>query len=663
MMCARTDPGFFKCQLKDTRTVRMVIRWKLALGIGLPLLLIYAGSLALVTLKLQQRGYARVNRQLTELAGHYAGRLDGQFRTFAQIGQTTAAFLTVHQDLTEAELMNLLETNVNQDPLIYGSCVSYEPFEHSADRRLFCPYVYRGEGGLQRMDVADAYDYTDPKWEWYRIPRETGQAFWTEPFFDEGAGNIIMCTFVAPFFRDGKFRGTVNIDIPLDELQVRAGAEAERGETFTIISRNGHYIVHSNPAYIMHESIFSVAEREGRDDLAGLGKRMIAAESGAIRMDAPSADPLLVFFAPIRSTGWSLSAALSESTVLEFEHDQLMLSVTGMLVALGVITLVVLYVASRITKPIERLAGAVSELSKGNLESARVEVHSRDEIGDLARAFNKMVADLRQHVAALTEMTRTNEAVNSELRVAHNIQSALLPRTFPPFPHLREFDLHAVNAPARHIGGDFFDFFFVDEDVLMIVIADVAGKGVPAAMFMAVARTIIRNLAPTCPSPGLLLSRINTLLLQDNTESMFVTIVVCRYNVRTGRMVYANAGHPRPYLLNGHDSPRPFGEVTGTIVGIIPDLTFTEASAELSPGDRLVFYTDGVTEARSPHGQFFQDHGLRELLGRVNGESVEEICAACIRRVSEFQAGDISDDITVLVLKRNHPAPLPDQSS
>jgi sigma-B regulation protein RsbU (phosphoserine phosphatase) len=263
-----------------------------------------------------------------------------------------------------------------------------------------------------------------------------------------------------------------------------------------------------------------------------------------------------------------------------------------------------------------------------------------------------MVKDLRGHVAALTDATRAREAVESELRVARNIQNALLPRTFPPFPHLKEFDLHAVNAAARHIGGDFFDYFFVEKDVLMIVIADVSGKGVPAAMFMAVARTIIRNLAPACPSPGLLMTRTNALLLEDNTEFMFVTLFVARYNIRTGRLVYANGGHPQPYLLNG-GRPTRFGEVTGTIVGVLPDLTYAEASAELKPGDRLVFYTDGVTEARSPSGEFLYDSGFEIMLATMNGRSAREICLDCIRRVTDYQADDIADDITVMVLQRN----------
>jgi hypothetical protein len=273
----------------------------MVLSIAVPLAAIYAGTLALTYRALRDRGYREMEENVTKLAAHYAAEIDGQFRRFAQVGMSTARYLEIEHDLDAERLYEILRANVEQDPLIYGSCVSFEPYAYDGETRLFCPYVYRSGGELARMDVADAYDYTDPKWEWYRIPRETGEAFWTEPFFDEGAGNIIMCTHVTPFFtEDGRFRGTVNIDIPIKELQAKARLTELGAGTFIIISRTGRFVSHPDPSLVMHESALSVARRLERDDVAELARRMLRGESGVMRLaNFPTPEPRWLFFAPV----------------------------------------------------------------------------------------------------------------------------------------------------------------------------------------------------------------------------------------------------------------------------------------------------------------------------------------------------------------------------
>jgi sigma-B regulation protein RsbU (phosphoserine phosphatase) len=359
-----------------------------------------------------------------------------------------------------------------------------------------------------------------------------------------------------------------------------------------------------------------------------------------------------VAFAPIASTDWVVTAAISEpyymGPAIARLRDRAIFLIGGLVVLLLVTTLI----SIRVSRPIERLAGAVKQLASGNLDAQVRGVHNRDELGELARAFNTMTHQLKAHIAALTEQTAARENVEAELRIARQIQTDLLPRHFP---RRSEFDLHAVNVPAKRVAGDFYDFFFAPNDLLTIAIADVAGKGMPAALVMAVTRTIIRNLAMEGLSPRQIVERANAMLLQDSADSMFVTLFLCQYDIKTGRIVYVNAGHPRPYVFSPGKPPTQFGEVTGALLGVNPadaDWQFEERQGQIEPGETLLLYTDGVTEARAPDGNMLRDAGLEQMLSRHANEGTETLCAKIVEELNRFQNDQQSDDITLVAIRR-----------
>jgi len=280
---------------------------------------------------------------------------------------------------------------------------------------------------------------------------------------------------------------------------------------------------------------------------------------------------------------------------------------------------------------------------------------SHDEVAELGRGFNAMVGQIRTQIEHIDQAAAAREKAEGELRIARTIQSDLLPRVFPPFPRRTEFSLHAVNQPAEHVAGDFYDFFFVDDRRLMLVIADVAGKGVPAAILMAVTRTTIRNLAMMGKRPLEMVQHMNRALFEDSPSDMFVTMIICEYDTATGAMVYVNGGHCPPVLM------KPNGEVkaiTGTnspLVGAALDWPadmFAEAHLHLEKGETLVMYTDGVTEARNSAGQMLQEEGLLELLRECIGLSPERICNALTAGSNAYQLGQPADDVTLVVLRR-----------
>ncbi len=622
---------------------------------------------------MRERALGLARERTSERAERYAAALDADCRAIEQVALATARFLEVHPDPSEAQLYAQLRGNVESNPLIYGSCAAFEPraFPRSIDGApasdlpvapaprprpnpdLFCPYVYRGSESLLRMDVADAYDYLDPRWEWYRVPRQSGRAFWTEPFFDEGAGNVEMVTFVAPFFRGGVFRGTVNVDVRLEDLRRRARAAVRPGADVYLTSRAGVFIVAPDRDLVMAGPARRAAVRHGRGDLSALAERMLSGHHGTETVEGPNGRRL-VFVAPISSTGWSLAGVADEAAVMGPVYDSIRKRSLAGIGAAGLVLGCVLVMGVWIVRPVGRLAEAVSALSAGNLDARVTGIRANDEIGRLAGAYNDMLDRLQTHVSALHRETSARQAIEGELRVARTIQRALLPRDFPEPPGVRVF---ARSEPARQVGGDFFDVFSLDGRTLMFLVADVSGKGMPAALFMAVARTLIRDLAASgSDSPGRILRRADEILRRDNRESMFLTAFLGHLDPATGVIRYANAAHPCPRVIGAGGDVRTFGRTSGTVLGILHNEFVEEYEARLEPGERLVLYTDGVTEARSASGSFFGPLALDSMLRDGAALGTRSLCDAIVRGVDEFQDDVRADDLTVMVIERAAPS-------
>ena len=246
------------------------------------------------------------------------------------------------------------------------------------------------------------------------------------------------------------------------------------------------------------------------------------------------------------------------------------------------------------------------------------------------------------------------ESIKNDLAVAGEIQQAILPRKFPPFPKLADVvDIYASMTPAKDVGGDFYDFFRIDEDRIGFVIADVSGKGVPASLFMAVSRTLIRATGVRGVPSHECINSVNKLLCNESLDSMFVTVFYGIYNIKTGEVDYTNAGHNPPYLLRRNNTVEPLPLSKNFIVGVFDDFVYTNSSLVLEPGDALILYTDGVTEAFNENREMFSESGLEKTLKSVPGAGSEEISEAILEDLKDFVGEEPqSDDITMLVLKR-----------
>lgn len=580
-------------------------------------------------------------------------RIDMVLRAIEKIPENLACFIE-GSNQSRADLIGLLRMVVRNNPEIYGATIAFEPYAFGKASPAFAPYYYRRDGELKFMYVTYEYFY----WDWYQIPKELDRPAWTEPYYDEGAGNIIMATYSVPFYKeiDGKrkFMGVVTADVSLEWLR-KIVASIKIGDTGYgfLLSKNGTFVTHPDPKLVMNETIFSVAEAKADPGLRTLGRKLIRGEQGFAPFRSLVTDKACwMVYAPLATSKWSLGVLFPKTELMaditRLNGTVLFLAITGFFIILAVIV----WIAGTITRPLRALSRATEQVAVGNLDVEVPPIGTGDEVGTLASAFNAMRSSLKQYIQELTETTAAKERIESELQIAHDIQMGIIPKTFPAFPSMKEFDLFASITPAREVGGDLYDFFFLDKDHLCFVVGDVSGKGVPAALFMAVTRTLIKTKAAQQLNPGVVLTQVNEDLALENPSMMFVTLFLGILNIRTGKIEFCNAGHNPPYILGFEGAVTPVEPTGGIILGIEEDIEYHSKTLVLKKGEAIFVFTDGVTEAMNPNYELFSEERLEKRLAEISDQSVEPIISGVMASVKAFaQGAPQADDITMLVLR------------
>lgn len=367
--------------------------------------------------------------------------------------------------------------------------------------------------------------------------------------------------------------------------------------------------------------------------------------------------------APVLSEDGALLAVayvdVSMNDVMESKAAFLRLLV-GVLTAIETVLIVLWYmfISRMIVKPVNRLAAATASFvedrerqgSEGAVSAiSQLDIHTGDEIEHLSDAVRTMEKQINDYIDHLTAITAEKERIGAELNVATQIQADMLPSIFPAFPERRDLDIYASMNPAKEVGGDFYDFFLINENKLAIVMADVSGKGVPAALFMVIAKTLIKNQAMMDLPPEVVLEHVNNQLCEGNQENFFVTAWLGIVDMNTGVMDYANAGHNPPILIHPDGSMEWMKNISGLVLAAMEGLPYTPHRQQLQHGDRIYLYTDGVTEAINKNEEAFGEKRLQEALERMQGNAVCESISGVRMSLNQF-VGEVDqfDDITML---------------
>lgn len=314
----------------------------------------------------------------------------------------------------------------------------------------------------------------------------------------------------------------------------------------------------------------------------------------------------------------------------------------------------------KVIRPIDLLTQATGafiqnneeELAAGTAQVNVPQIRTGDEVEQLADAFRKMEEDMLAYIRSFMAVTAEKERIGAELNVATQIQADMLPRIFPAFPARTEFDIYATMDPAKEVGGDFYDFFLVDDDHLAVVVADVSGKGVPAALFMVIAKTLIKNHAQNRETPAEVFTHTNAQLCEGNDAGLFVTAWMAVLEISTGKLTYVNAGHNPPLLQRAGGSYEWLKSRPGFVLAGMEGMRYRENEMELHPGDRLFLYTDGVTEATDANKELYGDDRLQAALDRQGNVPVRQLLTGIKESIDAF-VGDAEqfDDITMLGLE------------
>lgn len=513
------------------------------------------------------------------------------------------------------------------------------------------------------------YEYRDSGW--YNLGKESDGCVFTNTYWD-GWGRGLTITCVAPFYdRSGKFTGCVAMDILMADLNKSMVSEGIVDPVVaTMIDAKGD-IIASGDIDPESQETFNVFDEKAGSYLRPVAREILDKKNGIIST-GEDADAVYVTFATIESTDWTLCIASPVSTVIApakdikesitANTDSVVSSVLqGVLrvirsclvltaVILLVITLTAGHFSRRITDPLKELTSDVNEISEGNLDR-RTQVSTDDEIGNLAVSFNHMTDSLQHYIADLREVTAREERLAGELAVATNIQASMLPKNFDTFSSHKAFDLYATMTPAKEVGGDFYDFFFTDDDHLGLVMADVSGKGVPAALFMVIAKTLIKNRALLGGSPAEVLRYANEMLCEQNEEQLFVTVWMAIIEISTGKGLAANAGHEHPVIKRAGGKWELVEYRHSPAVATMDGIMFREHEFEIYPGDSLFVYTDGVPEATREDREMYGTERMLDVLNRQDHATCEQLLASVKEDIDTFVAGaDQFDDITMMTV-------------
>ncbi|MBF6025340.1 SpoIIE family protein phosphatase [Lysobacter niastensis] len=551
--------------------------------------------------------------------------------------------LAAHSGLDPAALTSTLRSLVKATPGCAGGLLALEP--RVAGGTPYAHYVHV-DGRADRDFVAEDYDYRSKPW--YERTLHSARGWWSEPYFSETAGNRWMVTYNKPLPQGA---GMVSLDLPLtaltDSLQTVAYLPGWRA---SLVAPGGMIAFNPDVTVAREMTMERFVRLAGRSDLLPAVEAVRERRHlQLVHIDASSGEKRFSVVEPVGETGWTVVVSQSYRLIIARLNRLLMaLGATGLLLA-GLCMLLMRRLAGRIGKPVQQLAASATHLSEANYEAPVPHTLRRDEVGLLARAFDHARGSIKEQLRRIEQMGAARQKLESELSIARDIQLAMLPE--PPVlrGNGRVLRAHAMLEPAKAVGGDFYTFFVRDGRRLWFAIGDVSDKGVPAALFMARAMTVLEVATSRGGSVEDALRTAATRLADGNDTCMFATVLCGRINVDDGELRLASAAHEPPVLLRADGSREFLAVEAAGPLGIDIEEHYPVWRGRLEPGDALVAYTDGITEAFDGGQQAFGTQRLMDAL--QPGSDPGALRQALVSAAHRFSgAAPQSDDITVLAL-------------
>lgn len=596
---------------------------------------------------------AEVDKDAAQVLDNAVLRLDDILDDVERTASVLYRF--VIRDLDKPDMMVSHSNNtIRYNSALSGCSISFEPGYYPSKGEYYSIYSWPGENDQIEWEQEGADDYRYYEKEWYLYSKRLGYDCWTEPYLDTtgiaGKGVEMLISYCTPVFDSTSvFVGAITLDLSLKQLSEALYNVRPYPNAYCIlIGEGGKYLVHPDSDKLMTHSIYSDAEELAVPELVKLGESMEKQERGEQELFL-NGQHYYVFYRPVPTTGWNIAIFCPESDIYG-GYDRLQRKILWSLLAgLALVFLLSVLLIRHQLAPLAKLAEEADYIASGNFDRPMPVRKRNDEIGVLSQSFVHMQSSLVRHIQELTESTASRERMERELQIARNIQMGMVPHDFDLG---KKVDLYASMVPAREVGGDLYDCF-VQDDKLYLCIGDVSGKGVPASLFMSVARAMFRVVARQGLAPAEIARRINDTVSEKNDQMIFVTMFLAAVDLKTGVMEYCNCGHNAPVLFPGPDKAPAFLDcLSNTALGIESGFDYEGQRVDDMRGKILFLYTDGLNEAENAdHEQFGNDRMLACL-----GDGPFLDARSLIDRLSEAVASHVagaeaSDDLTMLCLR------------
>ena len=572
----------------------------------------------------------------------------------------TAAF--IEDDLSNPDRMyDIINRMVKLNPYMRSCGIYFIESYYPQKGRLFAPYATRRDSTtiIEFQDACDqGNDYV--KDEWFKNAIASEKGYWTKPFFDNDNAKSPLVSYLLPI-RDKNHHAVavLGVDLSLSWLNEKIQPmdtynretpkewDAEYQVYYYMTDTAGTILIHPDAKRIVSKTIQPYITK-GPDKQRG---HLTINDRREDKM-VIDGEEVQVCSQVIKYTDWVISFVVPTFYIRLFGYIAAGIAIAGILIGMLVVYFFGRRSIKREVKPLTLLAASADEVAKGNFQTPLPAINSHDEIHRLRDSFGNMQRSLVRYTEELRATTAQKASIESELKIAHDIQMSMLPKTFPPYPERNDIDIYGSLKAAKGVGGDLFDFYIRDEK-LFFCIGDVSGKGVPASLFMAVTRSLFRNISAHVAIPSEIVRTLNNAMAEGNDTNMFVTVFVGVLDLTNGLLRYCNAGHEAPLLVG-----RDVGALScdpNLPIGVLQGYEYTQQEVSIDSGTTIFLYTDGLNEAENyEHAQFgdLRIWNLAKLLLNEQRHQPKRMIDAMDNAVHTF-VGDAeqSDDLTMLAIQ------------
>ena len=528
-----------------------------------------------------------------------------------------------------------------------GVGIWFEPYVIDPSTSRYCSYasIKDGKVFLDADCESEQYDYLSKSW--YKnvkdayTPEQKDKVFWSSPYYDEIGTKALMITASAPVYDKNKdFVGLATADWTLDTIIDELDDVRPTPNSIVLLAdkRSNFVIALRNP-------------NEEASEYTGKSLSSIPWYNDKLK-DSTSLKYNSVKYITFKreyDNGMIVVANIPEDEIFGEQKKSLVWgAILRFLSALFLAWAIYVVLIRNVNKPISLLIDATKEIGQGNFDK-KIKIKKPAEFVQLANTFNKMTDEIQDYIEKTNKLTLEKRQIEYDLNIAKQIQISSLPSVFPPFPDVVSLDLYAMMKPAKQVGGDFYDFYFIDKSHILFMVADVSGKGIPAALFMMRAKSVFKTMALSVQIPEIIIRKANNAICEHNEKGFFVTVGMGIIDINTGEVVYINAGH-NPPILKHSDNAEYLSVPPNFVVGIFEDLDFEVSRFKLNPMDTVFLYTDGVTEAVNSSSQFYGSQRLIELIKKQDFNP-KHIIKSLSEDIEDFtQNVEQADDITMVGL-------------